>query len=221
LVSSAGLVLAPYFEEINHQEENMDNCNFWIDIATALGTFLAAAIALGLGVHSVRQNRTEKRMAGELYAASITAQLTHTRDVLMSCIAAAVFSVNRDKDEHNSFALFRIKERLTAHTFRPSANGLLALSALGGKTANRIARAFDHIDLIKHQAAGIGDDLFKNDMHSIRARSQVLDEWKKNLQQAQELLLIALADCIKASELAAPLPSALELHGPDQDHENE
>ena len=199
----------------------MDNCNIWIDIATAFGTFLAAAVALGFGVHSVRQNRADKRKAGELYAASITAQLTHTRDVVMSCIAAAVFSVNREQDEHNSFALFRIKERLNAHTFRPSNEGLLALTAIGGMSASRIARAFDHIDLIKTQAAGMGDDLFKNDMHSVRARSQVLNEWKTNLSQAQELLLIALSDCIKASNLAAPLPTGLELHGPDRDDEGE
>jgi hypothetical protein len=195
----------------------------FINLATALGTFCAIATALWLGYRGIWQSREDALKKAGLYAASITVRLSHSRDVVAGCVANCVFKdLTVPVDISNFRALAQVRKALYDEIFRPDMETLLALSALDNNCANRIASAFDSIELLRRHADSLPDRLFISSGKETEAlRQKTLDHWCGTLMAASDLLEVAVRECVKASELAAPTPSGAERYGePDPGDDN-
>jgi hypothetical protein len=106
-----------------------------------------------------------------------------------------------------------IREALVDDLFRPDLDTLMGLTSLGNNCANRIASAFDHLDAIRTRAAVIPLGAYHPGLDIRGASQELLDEWSTMLGRAQDLLQVALRECIKASKLAAPIPTGDEIYG--------
>ncbi|WP_342616980.1 hypothetical protein [Rhodoferax sp. GW822-FHT02A01] len=189
----------------------------WINLGAAIGSITAAIVALGLGINANWRNTSDARGRAKLYAASVATRLSHTEDVITNCLIHCEFkNLDLSDDESNRQALIHISITLRAGIFRPDIDTLQGLIALGGNCANRIASAFDSVDLVLLYLADLNTELFVSGGRSPVARKNLLDKVHANLSHAQELLRVALRECVNASQLAAPKPSSEELYGPGE-----
>lgn len=186
----------------------------WINLGSAVGSLSAAGVALWLGLSSNAKNQNDAKQRAGLHAASIAAQLSHTLKVITSCEANCVFAYpNLSKASSNYKALRFVHAALKEELFKPDIETLIGLSALDNNCANRIASAFDHLNNLKLRINAQAPTLFAISGVLVEQRQAALDDWAGTLGTIQELLTVALKECVRASELAAPKPSRIELHG--------
>jgi hypothetical protein len=191
----------------------------WINLAAAVGSVGAAVAAVWLGL-SVQYRETRERLTrAQLSAAGITAKLEHTIDITSSGLAHAVFNNLELSEEKSRYeASKNIRELMARGYFKPDLETLLGLSALENYCANRIARAFDILDVIKGQTDNI--PLGEYDPSAIKKSygysEMLLSQWAVMLSNANDLLTVALRECERVSTVAAPHPSGQELHGEDE-----
>lgn len=185
----------------------------WINAVTAIGTFAAVAVALWLGISANRRTDREAQTRARLAAAGISARLSTTADRLSSLAATSEFldlTIPERDAIHN--ALAEVRRGIKQEYFRPDDVALLALATLPNNCAHRIARAFDYIDRVRVQDAALGAALLI-DSTSHTQREHMLNSWRADLRSADDLLKVALRECIAASALGAPMPSGEELYG--------
>jgi hypothetical protein len=187
----------------------------WINLATAIGTFAATAVALWLsGVGARRQKRDAEERA-RLVAASMTFRLGHARDIALQCAMNAIFSdLTTSKAASDAKAVLSIVDVITRQIYTPTTEELQSLIPLGNNCAHRIARAYDYIGQARQTAQSIGNERFKDTLTEA-GRVRVLADWAGQLNAASDLLAVAIRECEAATDIGAPVPSGQELHGND------
>lgn len=188
----------------------------WVNLAAAVGSVGAAIAAVWLGLSVQYKERLERLTRAQLSAAGITAKLEHTIGITSSALAQAVFNnLDLSEEESRYEASKKIRELMARGYFKPDLETLLGLSALENYCANRIARAFDILDVIKGQTENIplGDYVSGVHTKSYGYSEMLLTEWAVMFSTANDLLTVALRECERVSAVAAPHPSGQELHG--------
>lgn len=186
----------------------------WINLFSAIGSFGAASVALWLGLRANRRDKLDEERKAGLCAASIASQLSHTLDVVSKCVAICVFrnlDVSEEVGRYQSSK--QIREVLKLGFFRPGMDTLMGLTSLHNNCANRIASAFDILDVIQRQAERVPLGPLMLGAARKGYSELLLEEWASMFLSAEDLLRVALRECVKASELAAPRPTGEELHG--------
>lgn len=191
----------------------------WINLAAAVGSVGAVIAAVWLGLSVQYRERRERLTRAQLSAAGIGAKLEHTIDLTSSGLAQAIFkNLELSEEESRYEASKKIRELMARGYFKPDLDTLLGLSALENYCANRIARAFDILDVIKGQTENIPLGEYRP---SVIAKSygyseMLLSEWAVMFSSAHDLLTVALRECERVAIVAAPHPSGQELHGNDE-----
>jgi hypothetical protein len=189
-----------------------------ITVIEAAGTWAAAGTALWLGLDVKLKERRATKVKADLCAAAVTAKLDHTLDMVQNCIAYCVFKNLEISEAESRYQSSRqVREMLTRGYFKPDIDTLLGLSSLGNKCANRIAKAFDILDVIKGQAESIPLGEFQQNGNPYGYSEMLLEQWAMMFVTVQDLLRVALRECENASAIAAPHPTGQEIHGPDVD----
>lgn len=184
------------------------------DWLAALGTVGAVIVALWLAGRASRQARcAEMRRAG-LYAASVVNQLAMARTLFSRLeVHCAMRNHNVTQEESDIQTIQKVSDELMAFRFVPSTEALLGMTALPNNCANRIARAFDLTERIRHQiqhyTASPNSRLYADNA----LRRGIVENWEKTLMEATSLLDAAIKECVKASNLAAPVPTTEERYG--------
>ncbi len=198
---------------INHWSTCMQKSE-WANVASAIGTVLAAVIALWFGLKALRQSAKDARTRAGLCAASITQRLSHTASVVSQCVATAVFNdLTVDVNTSKYQVIVSISKSLNADTVVLNQETLLGLTPLPNNCASRIAAALDILNHIRARA-----DKFANAIYGVHAsapleRTAELAHWRAFLLTADDLLTVALREVYTASGTAAPRPSGEERHG--------
>lgn len=185
----------------------------WQDLiggASAVGTCAAVVVALAISSKQGRETELRRTEAAQLAAAGIVATLESAIQYANSA-APSLFAESEDQIERE---LGKSRRHL-ARTFpRPDQQALLALTPLGGHCAQRIARAFDQIDGVRHSAAGLSEEMLTaRGRGSRRRKNELLTDWSDSLQQVEDLLRTASAVCVRAADIGAPYPTGQELYG--------
>lgn len=193
----------------------------WINLVAAVGSLSAAGVALWLGLDAKSKERRDRRDRANLCAAAITAKLEHTMSVAQSGLATCVFTnLELSVEESRYQSSKRIRELMALGYFKPDIDTLLGLSILDNNCANRIARAFDILDVIKGQTENIplGEFVPGAKANAYGYSEMLLEEWIVMFGSVDDLLRVALRECEKVSAIAAPHPTGEEIHGPrDED----
>lgn len=190
----------------------------WINLVAAVGSVGAAIAAVWLGLSVQYREKRERRTRAQLSAAGITAKLKHTIDITSSGLATAVFkNLELTEEESRYEASKKIRELMARGYFKPDLETLLGLIALENHCANRIARAFDILDVVKGQTENIplGDYVPGIKTKSYGYSEMLLSEWAVMFSNANDLLTVALRECERVSTVAAPHPSGQEINGND------
>lgn len=190
---------------------------------TALGTVGAVIVALWLGLTANRRTKRQDRRRSLMYAAGMVSQLAQTRDVISSCAAMCVFGARPaqtgELHDHRGFgrAVHNVQRLLSKPRFEPGMEALVGMAALPNNCASRIASAFDQIKRI--EAEVLGYDVIENAIILGTGSNLpvLLDSWGHGFSRAVGLLNVAIAECAKAADIAAPEPSVEELGGGDHD----
>lgn len=192
----------------------------WINLAAAIGSVGAAIAAVWLGLSMRFKEQQERLTRAHLCAASITAKLDHTIDMTNSGLAQAVFkNLEVDEDQSRYEASKMIRELMARGYFKPDMETLIGLSALENNCANRIAKAFDILDVIKGQIETIPLGIFTpgGPNKAYGYSEALLTDWALMFGAATELLRAALRECERASNIAAPHPSGQEIYGDERE----
>lgn len=178
----------------------------WINLGNAISTFAAVAVALWLGVQSQRKASSEALTRAKLFAAGTSASLADTVDQLWRTMAPLYF-LNLAVARENAVrqALVHVRSFLALPLYRPDDATLLALTPLPQHSAHRIARAFDLIETVRRESGLINQaDI---DLSTVEQREDLLKRWTQSLDGAHGLLKAALAECVAAAEIGAPMPT--------------
>lgn len=184
----------------------------WINLGNAICTFLAAAVALGLGIVAIRRERSSQLKAAKLYAARITVRLRETEEKLRAYVIPLGFvNLEESHDQGLIRGLADIRTFLSKPLFQPDDATLLALTPLDDKAAHRIARAFDYIDRVRGEMTALGGMI--SETTNERERVQLFAKWSADLTSAHDHLQVAVRVCAAAADLAAPVPTGEERYG--------
>lgn len=190
----------------------------WIDLASAVGSLTAAVVALWLGLEANRKSKEDAKSRAGLYAASIVVQLSHTADVVSDCATSIMFdNLTVALDRSNAQALESLQKKLAGNLYEPDQETLVNLVALNNNCASRIASAFDTLKLVRNKLNGMPRNFLQAQGSYIEHRQKLLDGIRADLLHVQSLLLVALPECVKASALATPIPSGVEMYGIPED----
>lgn len=189
----------------------------YIAVVSALATAGAVILALWLARTDRRRIDQQSTAQGQLAAASIGVRLGQTLDWIAHAWIHGVF-LDREIPANDAVlkAFARMAEQLRKPVFQPDAATLLNLTSLPNSCAHRIARAFDYIESIRWEVQQIPSGQIL-ETTSPDYRRAMIQSWCSDLMTAQDLLRVARAECVAATELGAPLPTSYEVHGDDVD----
>jgi len=193
------------------------NAGDWINVANAFGTSAAAVIALWLGLHAHSRTSADEIARARLFAARVSARLGSTAEKLRLHTALSGFAdVEVSEEQGVMDQLQGIAALVRTDLYFPDDAALIALTPLPNRCAHRIARAADYVDRVRAQVPTLPLRLmsFGGDADSKR---KMLQRWVADLDAAASLLSAAIAECIAAADLGAPMPSAEEIYGPLED----
>ena len=190
----------------------------FIEAASAIGTVGAVFVALHFGMDGTRRRIQEERTRAGLCAAGIANQLSDTLDIVSGCVASCVFRNLTVSDEYARYeASLRVRETLFQSYFEPDFLTLKELASLDNNSANRIASAFDILNVIKRQMMRIPLPAYQEGLENHAFSESLLENWASLFFNVEDLLKVALRECVQASNHAAPIPSGEEIHGVGDD----
>jgi hypothetical protein len=184
----------------------------WIEALSAFATLAAAGVALYFGNRGLQldlrrqeEERLRQLLAARLYACSIRSQLKHVQAEVGNSISALQYErPELMTDQWHVRALLEVRRRLREERFRPSAEGLLALSAAPGDVAGQLAKAFDHIELIRMRADSVPDAVYNPGEPIPLYRDEIVGFWLDHLVKAHSFLHFARVACEELADNVMP-----------------
>lgn len=213
-----GLVLAIYpgWASVGAHLPPVPSWSDMIAAASAFGTCAAVVVVLWQASQRAREERYRRLEIANLHAAGMAASLKNAHDHLgLSHFLLWLGQTPSDKKK----AVVQACEMLRIQLKRPSLEELTALTPLPNHCAQRIARAFDILEVVRHKAATFDAD--REQQEPELTQIILRGEWGDDLWRALEHLQIALQECAKAADIGAPLPTHLELYGDSSDWDGE
>ena len=190
----------------------------WINLANAIGTLGAVAVAIKLAATAYRKNDQEAMSRAKLAAAGIVARLTSVGDTAHSMRAMISFSGSEERMRVNVLA--NIRTMIQADFYRPDQDTLFAMTPLPNLCAYRIASGYDYLDRLRINVSKLPSGLIMEGT-TAQQRIHLIESWRVDIDKAYDQFTVAIRECVKASEMAAPLPDGSLLYGNDQviDHD--
>jgi hypothetical protein len=201
----------------------------WAAWAQAVSSLIAVAAALFIvqiqEAHSRKREATrdaqhtaDKLAIAELTAAKISASLARTANIVHALDVALIFrDVTVSGHEAQGQEVEALLRFAGEDLFSPRADVLKDLMPLPNRSAHRIGRAFDLLDLLRKRILQL--DLFVFDSYNYDEREAMMITWKRTVSDASNLLTVASAACVTAADIGAPFPDGEELYGPFVDSE--
>lgn len=183
----------------------------WINLGNAISTFLAVVVAVGLAVIAYRKTGNDATSRAKLAAAGIVARLTSVGDQVHSMRAMIVFS----QAGSDITVLSNIRAVIQKDFYRPDQDTLSAMTPLPNQCAYRIASGYDYLDRLRINVSKLPPGLIM-EITTREQRIHLLETWRADIDKACDQFTVAIRECVKASEMAAPPPDGNLLYGNDQ-----
>lgn len=192
------------------------NAGDWINAVNAFGTTAAVAVALWLGLQARGRQRSEEKARASLFAARVSARLASTAERLrLHTLLLGFNDETFSKEDGTRQALVDIARMVRKGVYFPDDAALIALTPLPNNCAHRIARAADYVDRVRAQVPDLPTALMT--FGDADTERKLLKNWIADLEAAAALLAVAAGECVRASDLGAPMPSAEEIYGPQDE----
>lgn len=180
----------------------------WLDVLTAVGTVGAVIVALWatLWGRSLQEEQAKDR-AG-LYAAYIAAKLEHYVDALRGASSRTCF----DDLVNHTPNFGRFKRELDGATTDISLDMLAHLIPVNGRAAHRLARGFALVEEVRRVVAM--EAARENEAGAgYRVSNECTLKFGGQLDEAVDLIRVALGECHSLAAIYAKAPTAEELYG--------
>lgn len=187
----------------------------WINLANAIGTLLAVGVAVSLAVIAYQKTDHDAMSRAKLAAAGIVARLTSVGDQVHGMRAMIAFSEAGSKEYARIKVLSNIRAAIQKDFYRPDQDTLSAMTPLPNQCAYRIASGYDYLDRLRINVSQLRPGLIM-EITTNEERIHLLESWRADIDKACDQFTVAIRECVKASEMAAPLPDGNLLHGNDQ-----
>lgn len=183
---------------------------FW-SAASAIGTFAAALAAVWIANSQRRQKLEDDGLRAQLAASTIAVRLERFANTLSTFDGQVGFHDLSSKDP--LLDQFQAIQRWFARPhYKPSNEELAALIALPEKAANRLARGYEYLEVLKERLAVDGpfERIF---LKATESREAILKGLCRDVHEANALISYGARICVAASQIGAPIPSGEELYG--------
>lgn len=182
---------------------------YW-EALSAIFTTLAVFVALGLSLSTERKSARIERQRAGLVAARLLETVRYAADRTHHQMAMlAFYNDERDwsKDDFlGDLALVgQMLEGVGIATIQ-------ALEPLPNNTANRLAMAIGVVDTLTREVEGLGARRAWSELGT-SARRHYVDRWGSLATRATDYFRVVQRELESAAEVAAPRPSAEEIHG--------
>ncbi|HEY8606594.1 MAG TPA: hypothetical protein VIM12_05710 [Noviherbaspirillum sp.] len=183
----------------------------WAAWVAALGTLLAFAGTIWLATSQYRLKQKADADIAHLVAARMSGELAAMIDRVEQIQARLTFGNPAELGPAFATHVFALKpDPISA---LGNADRLVLLSPLPNRAAHRIARAVGMIHGFSEELEPYMN-ISRWQQVTAAGREHYAKKWSKQIDQIFDLLKVAQLECVKASEIGAPLPTHEEIYGP-------